>query len=122
MPSPNTRPGGGAPTGAAEAAALPTLETSEPTRGQGCSRPLLPELMQASARLVAAVAKWTTASGWRFRLGLLQGLVIAGRELSEEIVLVERAVLDECDRHDLLLRIDLAIRRGGAIPAELPDR
>src|SRR6266516_3050083 len=52
----------------------------------------------------------------------LQPLVGAGRELGEEIVLVKREVLDEGHGHDLLLGINLAIGRGGAVPAELSDR
>ena len=52
----------------------------------------------------------------------LQCLVVAGGELGEEIVLVEREVLNESHGHDLLLGINLAIGRGGAVPAELSDR
>src|SRR5439155_6598968 len=85
----------------------------------------------ASPKLAGAHYCCFTANGREFtringrdalpRTASLQRLVITGRELGEEVVLVEREVLDERHGHDLLLRIDLAIRRRCAIPAELPD-
>src|SRR5687768_15576453 len=53
---------------------------------------------------------------------LFESLVIAGLESREEVVLIERKVLREGNRHELLLRINLAIRRGGAVPAKLSNR
>ena len=66
----------------------------------------------------------TTSTAMKFAVnsGSFQRLVIAGCELREEVVFVEREVLRESHCHNLFLRINLAIGRGRAIPAELPER
>ena len=52
---------------------------------------------------------------------LFQRLIIAGGELGEEVVLVEREMLDEGHGHNLLSWINLTISRGCAILAELSN-
>src|SRR5207245_7203537 len=53
---------------------------------------------------------------------LLQRLIIRSLELGKEVVLVEREMLRQRDGDELLSRINLAVSRRCAIPAELPDR
>lgn len=53
---------------------------------------------------------------------LLQRLIIPGLKLREKIVLIDREMLRKGNGYDLLCRINLTVRSGGAIPAELPDR
>ena len=45
-----------------------------------------------------------------------------GQRVPEQIVLVEREVLREHQRHELFLGVDLEVGGRGAAPAELPDR
>ncbi len=52
---------------------------------------------------------------------LLHRLIISRLERGEEVVLVEREVLRKGDGHDSLLKINLAIRRCRAVPAELSE-
>src|SRR6266850_8436231 len=52
---------------------------------------------------------------------LLECLVIPRLKLSEETVLIEREMLGQRDGDDSFLRVDLAIGRGSAVPAELAN-
>ena len=52
---------------------------------------------------------------------LLQSLVVAGLELGEKVVFVEREMLGKSYSHNAFLRIDLAVGGGGAIPSKLSE-